>query len=112
MNNYASATVEGFVTQSPIMRETRTGKKVCSFSLAVNHYAGKDQEPRVSYIEVETWEKIAEVCGSYVDKGKRLMVIGALRQDRWEGKDGSHQSRIKLVGNEVRFLEPKLAKIS
>ena len=105
MKNYATATIEGFVTRDPVIRATKTGKNVCTFSLAVNHFNKVDSEPRVSYIDVETWEKLADVCAGTVAKGKRVMVIGPLRQDRWEGKDGKTQSKIKIVGNEVRFLE-------
>jgi single-strand DNA-binding protein len=54
---------------------------------------------------VETWEKIAEICSKNVTKGKRLMVIGSLRQDRWEDDNGKTQSRIKIIGNDIRFLE-------
>jgi len=105
MQNYATATIEGFVTREPILRKTKTGKSVCSFSLAVNHFSKADSEPKVSFIEVETWEKIADICSKNINKGKRVMVIGPLRQDRWEGKDGKNQSKVKIIGNEVRFLE-------
>ncbi len=105
MQNYSSATIEGFVTQDPALKKTKTDKQVCTFTLAVNHFSKEDTEPKVSYIEVETWEKLAEICSGNINKGKRVMVIGALRQDRWEGKDGKRQSRIKIVGNEIRFLE-------
>jgi len=105
MQNVAAATIEGFVTQNPVLKKTKTGKSVCTFSLAVNHFTRMDDNPKVSFIEVETWERIAEICSESVAKGKRLLVIGGLRQDRWEGKDGKMQSRIKIVGNEVRFLE-------
>ena len=105
MQNVAAATIEGFVTQNRVLKKTKTGKSVCTFSLAVNHFTRMDDNPKVSFIEVETWERIAEICSESVAKGKRLLVIGGLRQDRWEGKDGKMQSRIKIVGNEVRFLE-------
>ncbi len=105
MQNYTAATIEGFVTHEPMLRSTKTGKSVCTFSIAVNHYSQPDAPPRVSYIDVETWEKVADICGKNVSKGKRIMVIGSLKQDRWEGKDGKTQSKIKLVGNQIRFLD-------
>ncbi len=104
MRNFTSATVEGHVTHDPVLRKTKTGKSVCNFSVAVNHYSSPDTEPRVSFMDIETWEKVADMCAEHVAKGKRLMVIGTLKQDRWEGNDGKTQSRIKLVGNEIRFL--------
>ncbi len=110
MNNFAAATIEGFVTQDPQLKKTKTGKSVCTFSIAVNHYSKTEEPPRVSFIEVETWERIAEMCSNNVKKGKRLMIIGNLRQDRWENEEGKARSRIKIVGNEIRFLESKLKK--
>ncbi|MCL1912035.1 MAG: single-stranded DNA-binding protein [Leptospirales bacterium] len=105
MKNYVTATVEGFVTRDPVLRTTKTGKNVCSFSLAVNHFSKEAAEPGVSYIDVETWEKLAESCFQKIAKGKRVIVIGGLRQDRWVGSDGKNQAKIKIVGNEVRFIE-------
>jgi single-strand DNA-binding protein len=104
MQNYASATVEGFVTHEPVLKTTKTGKSVCSFSIAINHYSNPESPPKVSYLDIETWEKFAEHCSKNVSKGKRVMVIGELRQDRWEGTDGRIQSKIKVVGNQLRLL--------
>lgn len=100
-----TSTLEGFVTQPPVYRQTKTGKNVCSFTLAVKHFSPGTTEQQVSFFDIETWEKLAELCSRTIDKGKRVMVLGAMRQDRWEGPDGKKHSRIKLVGREVRFLE-------
>ncbi|HON80257.1 MAG TPA: single-stranded DNA-binding protein [Spirochaetota bacterium] len=105
MHNYTAATVEGFVANEPIVRETKTGKSVCTFAVAINHYSDPDSAPKVSYLDVETWQKLAEMCSKNVKKGKRIMVMGGLRQDRWEGKDGRIQSKIILIGREIRFLD-------
>jgi len=78
---------------------------VCSFSLAMKHYSKDDVDPQVSYIDVETWEKLAEICSTGVTKGRRVMVAGTLRQERWEGTDGKKRSRIKVIGKEIRFIE-------
>jgi single-strand DNA-binding protein len=107
MLNYTAATIEGNVTHEPVLRTTKTGKSVCSFSIAINHFSSPDAQPRVSFIDVETWEKAADMCAKNVTKGRRVMVIGTLKQDRWEGKDGKTQSKIKLVGKEIRFIDIK-----
>jgi single-strand DNA-binding protein len=103
--NYGNVTIEGFVTHDPSSKKTKTGKDVCNFSLAIHHYSKADSEPQVSYIDVETWEKLAGICSDNITKGKRVMVIGTLKQDRWNGQDGKTQSKIKIVGREIRFLE-------
>ena len=105
MQNYSTATIEGYATHDAVSRTTKTGKNVCSFSLAINHFSRADEEPKVSFVDVETWEKTADYCAKKVTKGKRIMVIGTLRQDRWEGKDGKTQTKIKIIANEVRLIE-------
>ncbi len=105
MLNYQTVTIEGNATRDPVLKKTKTGKNVCSFSLAMNHYSKDDADPQVSYIDVETWEKLAEFCSGSVTKGRRIMVAGTLRQERWEGNDGKKRSRIKVIGKEVRFIE-------
>lgn len=110
MQNYANTTIEGFVTQDPVSRKTKTGKNLCTFSLAINHFSKSEEDPKVSYVDVETWEKLAEICSDNIAKGRRVMVFGTLRQDRWEDSNGKKKSRIKIVGNEVRFLESSLRK--
>jgi len=105
MNNYAGATIEGFITHEPVIKQTKTGKSLCQFSLAVNHYTKEDDSPKVSYVDVETWNKTADICSKYLSKGRHIMVIGNLRQDRWENKEGKFQSKIKIIGNEVIFLD-------
>ena len=105
MQNYATATIEGYATQEPNLKTTPSGKLVCHFSLAVNHYTKENADHNVSFIDIEVWEKIAEICSENISKGKRIMVIGDLKQDRWEDKEGRKQSKVKIVGHEIRFLE-------
>ena len=50
-------------------------------------------------------KKLPDMCSDNVEKGKRIIVMGTLRQDRWEGKDGKTQSKIKLVGSQIRLLD-------
>jgi len=105
MYNFSTATLEGFVAQEPRVKKTKTGKSVCSFTLAVNHYSKSENESKVSFIDVETWEKLADICGANISKGKWIFVMGTLKQDRWEDDKGKVQSRVKIIGNEVRMLE-------
>lgn len=105
MFNITTTTIEGRVTHEPILRVTKTGKSVCVFCVAFKHYSSLDSQPYVSFIDIETWEKLAEICVKNITKGKPVLVIGTLKQDRWEGKDGKNQSKIKLVGKEIRFLD-------
>ena len=45
MSSFTAATVEGFVTQPPVFKKTKTGKSLCTFSLAIRHYSQPDEDP-------------------------------------------------------------------
>jgi single-strand DNA-binding protein len=105
MQSYTQATVEGFVSLDPVLKQTKNGKSLCTFSIAVRHYSDPDSDPKVSFLEIETWDKLADYCSAHICKGKLVMVIGSLRQERWEGTDGKMRSKIKIVGSQIRTLD-------
>lgn len=104
MKNLTNVTLEGYVTHDPVLKETKTGKSVAKFGLACRYYPGAGEDPRVSFYDVESWEKLAKMCSEKVKKGSRLIVFGYLRQDRWEGSDGKPRSKVIVVANSIRPL--------
>jgi len=110
---FATNNVElsGFVSQGPQVEKTKTGKTRCTFAIGVSNNSHVDSNARVSYFDIETWNRLAEFCAGTVAKGKHVIVHGKLRQDRWNEADGKMCSRIKLVARSIRFLEkPQIEK--
>ena len=66
-------------------------------------------QKEVSFFEVSTWTRLAEVCGEYLKKGRGVRVVGRLKQDRWTDPDGKPHSRIFIVAEHVEF-RPQLKK--
>jgi len=85
------------------MQPTKTGRKLCMFSLSIAHYIKPGEPPKVSFVEVEAWDELAERNEEF-KKATRVMVTGLLRQDRWEDEKGKISSRIKVFANEIRVL--------
>lgn len=94
---------DGNLTQDPEARVVGDNKRLTTFSVAINHPTGKDDKDGVSYVPVETWGKLAENCGKYLAKGSRVIVEGALRQERWQDDQGKNHSRLKVLARNVRF---------
>lgn len=84
--------------------ETRTvgEQHVSKFTLACN------QGEKATFLPVEAWNM--EHLSEYLGKGSRVLVSGFLKQDNWEGKDGSKRSRIVLSAYQVEFLDPPAEK--
>ena len=103
-----SVNVMGNLTRDPEMKQTPSGKSVCTLSIANNRIYSKNGEKvtEVSYFDVEVWGVIADNCARYLTKGQGIIVEGRLRQDRWE-KDGKTQSRVRISANNVHFMPKK-----
>lgn len=95
----------GNLGKDPEMNYTPSGKAVTKFTLAVGQ--GKDgqgKEKPSMWLNVETWNALAEQCFEGLAKGARVEVSGRLVQDVWE-KDGTKQYRLKVVAQNVRLLK-------
>jgi single-strand DNA-binding protein len=92
--------------QDTELKYTAKGAAVCSFSLASNRYFKQDEETQkeVSYFDVTTWSRLAEVCGEYLKKGRGVRVVGRLKQDRWTSPEGQGRSKVSIVAEHVEFM--------
>jgi single-strand DNA-binding protein len=90
---------------------TPKGTAVCKFSVACNRSYKQDDEfqKEVSFFDVSTWMRLAEVCGEYLKKGRGVRVVGRLKQDRWTDPDGKPHSRVEIVAEHVEFRPQKKA---
>ena len=104
--NYVS--MIGRLTKTPDIRQTNTGKNVCTFTLAVNRrYKDAQGNATADFFTVQAWEKLAELCARYLDKGSKVFVSGELRNRSYEAKDGTKRTVTEIIANEVEFLTPK-----
>lgn len=102
--NQAIAILEGNLTADPELKKVGNGKVVTTFSIAVNHsWDDSDKEEDVSFIDVEAWDKIAELCAEYLRKGRSVSIIGQIRQDRWKTPEGANRNKVKIVVLGIRF---------
>lgn len=104
--NYVS--MIGRLTKTPDIRQTNTGKNVCTFTLAVNRrYKDADGKTTADFFSVQAWGKLAELCARYLDKGSKVFVSGELRNRSYAAKDGSKRTVTEIIANEIEFLSPK-----
>jgi single-strand DNA-binding protein len=97
----------GNVGKDPEMRYTANGSAVTSFTLAVNrNYSSKEGERReeTEWFEVVTWNKLAEICSQFLQKGRQAYVEGRLHTRSWDGQDGQKRYRTEVVAETVLFL--------
>ena len=99
----------GRLTRDPEVRYTQTGKAVASFSVAVD--TGYGDNKRADFIPIVVWDKLAEVCGNNLSKGRRILVEGRLQIREYE-KDGQKRRSAEVVAQNIEFLDTKAAQTS
>jgi len=98
----------GRLVKDPDVKVTTSGKTVCTFTLAVDRpFSGKDGKREADFINIQTWNKTAELIGNYVSKGQRLLVDGRLQIRSYDGKDGQKHYATEVIADRVEFIERK-----
>lgn len=99
---YSKTILVGNLARDPESRQAGESS-VTRLVVAVNDAYSKD---KVSYVDVEAWGKLGEICQKYLTKGRQALVEGRLFQDTWE-KDGKKQSKLYVKADNVQFLGSK-----
>ncbi len=98
----------GNLGREPEMRYTANGNPVTTFSVATSRgYTSPEGERReeTEWFNVVTWNKLAERCSQYLQKGRRVYVEGRLQTRSWDGQDGQRHYRTEVIANTVLFLD-------
>ena len=91
----------GNLTRDPKFREIKGDNKVCDFAIAINNKAPNS----VFYIDIETWNTVAENCNRFLSKGRKVLVEGKLNMSTWQTKSGENRTRIFCRADTVTFLD-------
>ena len=107
MPSFNKVIVMGNLTRDPEVRTVgMNAAKVCRFALALNERR-RDRNGNIIetpvFVEVDAWEKLGELCGQYLRKGRSALVEGRLQSDAWE-KDGVKFQKLKIRAMTVKFM--------
>ena len=98
----------GNLTADPEIRSTQTGKSVCTFTIAVNRK--KVSEPQTDFFRINAWNGLADTCARFLNRGKKVAVVGELQARTYEDKQGKTRLSLDVSADEVEFLSPKEEK--
>ena len=96
----------GRLAQDPEVKYTQSGKAVATFALAVSRRVGQGQEA-TDFIQIVAWEKLAEICGNNLNKGRRILVEGRLQIRSYEAQDGQKRRVAEVIAQNIEFLDSK-----
>ncbi len=90
----------GNLTRDPELKYTPAGTAVCTFGVATNRSwttaEGQTKED-TQYHRIVAWQKLAELCGKLLNKGRKVWLVGRLTYRSFTGKDGQPRSITEIV---------------
>lgn len=99
----------GHLGRDPELKTTPGGKKFCDFSMAVNrrwHNSKGEVQEATEWFNIETWNRLTEVCAEYLKKGSLIFLEGRLQTDSYE-QDGEVKYFTKVVASQMQMLDRK-----
>ena len=96
---FNSITAAAYLVKDPEVRTTSTGKKVANLRAGISTANAKTK----CFIDIEYWDKTAEIAEKYLTKGREFVVQGELCMSSWE-KEGKKFSKYHIRGKDLQFL--------
>ena len=98
----------GNVGKDPEVRYNPSGGAWCTLSLATtrnwkNRETGERQE-ETEWHRVVFNDRLAEIVGEYVKKGRPLYVEGRLKTRKWQDKEGRDTYTTEIIAQEMQLL--------
>lgn len=90
----------GNLTRDPELKYTPNGTAVCTFGVATNRsWTTTDGQIKedTQFHRVVAWQKLAELCGKLLTKGKKIYMEGRITYRSFTGKDGQQRSITEIV---------------
>lgn len=107
MASYNKVILMGNLTRDPELRYTPTGTAVVNLRLAVNRRfrdRSGEQKDEVCFLTVVAWDKQAEICNQYLQKGRPVLVEGRLQSRSFEDSSGNKRNVLEVRAERVQFL--------
>lgn len=98
----------GNLTRDPELRYTPSGTPVCTFSLATNRQwvtENGEKKEDVEFHRLVAWQKLAEICGKFLSKGRKVWIQGRLQTRSWTGQDNQQRQTTEIVVEDMIILD-------
>jgi len=101
----------GNLGRDPEVRHTPSGTAVCNMSVATTRAwkdkASGDKVEETEWHRVTLYDKLAEIAGEYLGKGKPIYIEGRLKTRKWQDKDGKDNYTTEIIGETMQMLGGK-----
>jgi single-strand DNA-binding protein len=98
----------GNLGRDPEVRYAPSGSAICNVTLATNRQwkdktSGERQE-ETEWHRVVFYDRLAEIAGEYLKKGRPVYVEGRLKTRKWTDKDGVERYTTEIIADQMQLL--------
>lgn len=108
MASVNKVTLIGNLGRDPEVRYTPSGSAVCNVSLATTrNWKSRDSGDKVEETEwhrVVFYDRLAEIAGEYLKKGRSVYVEGRLKTRKWQDKEGRDTYTTEIIAEQMQLL--------
>ena len=96
----------GTLATAPELREFESGARLLRLLVTV-----RQDEPRkrVDVVPVTLWDPPQELMAEHLERGRRVLVVGAAQRRFWEAKEG-RKNRVEIVATHVTARDVEAAE--
>ncbi len=98
----------GNLGRDPEVRYSAEGSAICNISIATtsqwkDRTSGERRE-ETEWHRVVFYNRLAEIAGEYLRKGRPVYVEGRLRTRKWMGQDGQERFTTEIIAEQMQML--------
>jgi single-strand DNA-binding protein len=98
----------GNLGRDPEVRYAPSGSAICNVTIATSRNwkdktSGERQE-ETEWHRVVFYDRLAEIAGEYLKKGKSVYIEGRLKTRKWTDKDGVEKYTTEIIAQEMTML--------
>ena len=98
----------GRLGRDPEMKYTASGTPFCRFSIATDEgwtdKASGEKTEKTEWHNIVVWDKLAEICNSYLAKGRMVYIEGSLQTREWDDKEGVKRKTTEVRARDMVML--------
>ena len=98
----------GNLGRDPEVRYTPSGAAVCNVTIATSRNwkdkTSGEQVEETEWHRVVFYDRLAEIAGEYLKKGRSVYVEGRLKTRKWQDKDGVEKYTTEIVADNMQML--------
>ncbi len=100
--------IVGNLGKDPEVRYMPSGSAICNITVATSRQwkdktSGERQE-ETEWHRIALFDRLAEIAGEYLKKGKSVYIEGRLKTRKYTDKDGAEKYTTEIIASEMQLL--------